>query len=378
MTSNKIKFLRRINLLSLCSISLLSTVSLATTTGKAKIIHNQTLRNQIIVAVIDTGLDTKHPLLKNNIWRNQGEVGYDSQGRDRRFNGIDDDNNGFIDDYQGWNFIDNNNQVTDRHGHGTHVSGLIVGTELKKNQESIPGSDESPILIMPLKYYDSQSDNEKTIQNTAKAIQYAVRMGAQIINYSGGGYQRSEIEFQSIRIALEKQIPFVAAAGNDHFNSDQIPFYPAAYNLENIISVGSSDANGQLDFFSNFGLQHVHIMAEGKSIRSTVPGGLTDSMTGTSQSAAEVSHVIAKILSLKKNQSLFQIKERLFKSQPKNNQLRKVASEAVVLNKQLSITQRNENEDAFDFSNDAATLLPENEEAFLIERLLEKKTENLK
>lgn len=337
---------------------------------------NNLKSRQVVVAVIDTGLDIEHRLIKNKVWRNHGEIGLDSQGRDRRYNHVDDDNNGFIDDFQGWNFIQNNNQVSDSHGHGTHVSGIILGADpLEKSPEDFD------IAIMPLKYYDSNQDSEKTILNTARAIQYAVQMGADIINYSGGGYQKSDLEMNAIRLANAQKIPFVAAAGNDHFSADQIPFYPAAYPLSNIISVGSASGSGKIDLFSNFGLKNVHLLAPGNLILSSSPRNKMVTMSGTSQSAAQVSHTVAMMIAMQKSRAgvwgfnkesdfISNIKNRLYKTQPKNENLRKVASEAVLLNPNLSLTQRNEFENAFDIEDEIENISFIQEEDFLNERLL--------
>jgi hypothetical protein len=331
---------------------------------------------QVVVAVIDTGLDVEHQLIKNKVWRNQGEMGSDSQGRDRRFNKVDDDHNGFIDDFQGWNFIQNNNQVDDIHGHGTHVSGIILGADTLKKS-----SEDFDVVIMPLKYYDSNQDSEKTILNTARAIQYAVQMGADIINYSGGGYQKSDLEMAAIRLANTQKIPFIAAAGNDHFNADQIPFYPAAYPLSNIISVGSASDSKKIDLFSNFGLKNVHLLAPGNLILSSSPRNKMITMSGTSQSAAQVSHTVAMMIAMQKSRSgvwgfnkaddfVSNIKNRLYKTQPKNESLRKLASEAVLLNAQLILTQRNEFENAFDIEDELENISFAQEEDFLNESLL--------
>ncbi len=139
---------------------------------------------EIIVAVIDTGLDTQHEDLKNNLWKNVGEIGTDSKGRNKSTNGVDDDGNGFIDDVHGWNFVRNNNQLNDNHGHGTHITGIIAA-EANNNTGIVGIAPE--VSIMTLKYFDPQSPGSDNLKNTIKSIHYAVKMGAHIINYSGGG-----------------------------------------------------------------------------------------------------------------------------------------------------------------------------------------------
>ena len=169
----------------------------------------------VIVAIIDTGADIHHEDLKNNIWRNPGETGLDSRGRDKATNGIDDDGNGFIDDVNGWNFVSNTNDLTDNHGHGTHIAG-IIGAEAD-NGKGISGISPH-VSMMILKYFDPKVPNTDNLKNTIRAMQYATQMGAMIINYSGGGTDYSKEEYEAVKAAEKKGILFVAAAGNEQSN----------------------------------------------------------------------------------------------------------------------------------------------------------------
>lgn len=128
-------------------------------------------QSQVIVAVIDTGIDETHPELKEHLWKNLGEVGYDSKGRLKSENGIDDDGNGFKDDVHGWDFTSSTSEVEDHHGHGTHIAGLVVGVSQFQVQQI---ADNSKIKLMVLKYYDPRRLNRDAADNTAKAIRYAV------------------------------------------------------------------------------------------------------------------------------------------------------------------------------------------------------------
>ena len=166
----------------------------------------------IIVAVIDTGLDVRHPDLAQNIWVNKGESGTDAKGRNKATNGIDDDNNGYADDVHGWNFVTNNNDVTDNHGHGTHIGGIIGA--VGGNGIGVVGISPK-VSLMALKYYDPKAPGMNNLLNTVKAIQYAVRMQAHIINYSGGGLDPSPEEKRAVELANQRGVLFVAAAGND-------------------------------------------------------------------------------------------------------------------------------------------------------------------
>jgi subtilisin family serine protease len=238
----------------------------------------------IVVAVIDTGADTLHPILHENLWTNPGETGLDAQGKDKSTNGIDDDKNGYIDDVHGWNFAGNNNILSDIHGHGTHVAGIIQSIAPKTN-------------LMILKYYDPQASGEDNLANTVKAIRYALQMKAQIINYSGGGTTKYPDEELAIRKAQRQGVLFVAAAGNEKSNSDLFGFYPADYGLSNIISVTAIDENRRILPSSNYGCHSVDIAAPGKSIISSLPGGKFGPMTGTSQATAFVSGTAALLMS---------------------------------------------------------------------------------
>ncbi|MFN9069206.1 MAG: S8 family serine peptidase, partial [Bdellovibrionales bacterium] len=149
---------------------------------------------QIIVAVIDTGVDINHEDLKNNYWKNPGETGKDSKGRNKETNGIDDDKNGFVDDVHGWNFVSGNHNLSDNHGHGTHITGIIAA-EANNNKGIVGIAPE--VSIMTLKYFDPLSPGADNLKNTIKAINYAVKMGAHIINYSGGGLEYSQDEFEA-------------------------------------------------------------------------------------------------------------------------------------------------------------------------------------
>lgn len=150
---------------------------------------------------------------------------------------------------------------------------------------------------MILKYYDTQSNGVYNLTNTVAAIHYAIRMGANIINYSGGGVLRSEEEESALALAREHGILVVAAAGNDGMNTDFHHFYPADYDLSNIVSVGATDRDEQLLKMSNFGRSTVDVVAPGKNIYSTLPNGLHGYMSGTSQATAFATGTAALIMS---------------------------------------------------------------------------------
>lgn len=255
----------------------------------------------LIIAVIDTGADANHPALKNTIWQNPGEIGLDSQGHDKRFNGIDDDDNGFVDDFQGWNFVSNSNDIKDEHGHGTHVAGIIEQEARVPFDQKIrfPQNEFSQkkvlIKLMILKYFNPKARHDENLVNTVRALRYAIKMGAQMINYSGGGSQQSELELQAIREAQKKSILIIAAAGNEGNNTDRVHYYPANYPASNILSVAATNNKGQLMDFSNYGPKSISIAAPGDHVFSSLPGGRYGVMSGTSQATARVTGIVASI-----------------------------------------------------------------------------------
>ncbi len=251
----------------------------------------------IVVAIIDTGCDIKHEDLANNIWVNPGETGLDAQGRNKATNGIDDDGNGFIDDVNGWNFVGNNNNLVDHHGHGTHVAG-IIGAEGGNNKGIIGIAPKVSMMI--LKYYDVKTPADN-LKNTILAINYAVKMKVNIINYSGGGLEYSADEKKAIQEALNEGILFVGAAGNEHSNSDKKKYFPADYGLPNIISVTAIDSKTRVLPSSNYGVETVHLAAPGQAIYSTLPNNTYGPLTGTSQATAFVAGAAAVVMAHKKN-----------------------------------------------------------------------------
>ena len=251
--------------------------------------------------IIDTGIDVNHPDIKNNLWVNPGEACESKTKKgeyiacEKSRNGIDDDGNGFVDDLHGWNFVSNNGNLQDNHGHGTHIAG-IVGAE-GGNGIGISGVAPKVSLIIA-KYYDPHAPANNNLINTIRAIRYCTLVGATIINYSGGGLEPSEKEKEAIRDARDKQgrpILFIAAAGNERSNSDVKKYYPADYDLPNIISVTAIDANKQVLDSSNYGEFSVDLAAPGKQIYSTLPGGAYGYMTGTSQATAVVTGAAALV-----------------------------------------------------------------------------------
>lgn len=279
----------------------------------------------VVVAIVDTGVDLQHPGLADRMWVNPGESGLDKEGRSKSCNGIDDDQNGFIDDVNGWNFVDKNNNVADKHGHGTHIAG-IIGSHGRVQGVS------SNVKIMALRYFDSQKHVD-LLDTTVKAIEYAIRNGARIINYSAGGGVPSTLEESVIKLALKHKVLIVAAAGNDAADTDRSGFFPASYAWPNILSVASIGISKTLSRQSNFGLRTVRMAAPGEEILSLLPNGKFGLMSGTSQATAFVTGAAAEILAHSSREiDPIQLVDRLISSGTEIPALRGRTQEATMLN----------------------------------------------
>jgi subtilisin family serine protease len=251
----------------------------------------------IVVAVIDTGLDFSTPDLQGNIWVNEAEA--------RGKAGIDDDNNGYIDDVNGYDFFNNLANPEDDHGHGTHCAGVIAGRG--DNGTGIAGVCWN-CRIMPLKFMGANGGG--SLMAAVKAIKYATKMGARLTNNSWGGGEKSEILMEAIREASQAGVLFVAAAGNSGNDVSAIPEYPAAFEIPNILSVAAVDNRGRLAPFSNFGKTRIHIGAPGVNVLSPIIGGF-DSWSGTSMAAPHVAGVAALLWSNEPTLTMEQVKQRL-------------------------------------------------------------------
>lgn len=239
--------------------------------------------SSMIVAVIDSGVDIKHPDLVGNIFVNEGEI---------PGNGIDDDDNGFVDDGNGWNFVGQNPDVSDPIGHGTHIAGVIGARG--ENGFGVRGINWN-VRILPLVYLDK--DGNGNLQNSIDAIHYAVNMGAKVINASWGGTMPDALR-EAIIWAETKGVLFVCSSGNDGENLDVYPYYPASFGLPNMVVVGSSAFDDAVTGDSNWGRRTVDILAPGIEIPSTLPNGRYGYMSGTSMSAPHVAGAAALLWSV--------------------------------------------------------------------------------
>lgn len=244
---------------------------------------------RFIITIIDTGIDMKNETLKKQLCRNAGETGLDKNGKDKTNNGIDDDGNGYADDLHGWSFYDESKNLQDHHGHGTHIAGILQD-ELKRLKL------ESRYCFQVLKYYDSDEPANNLLKASNDAFRYALENSTQLVNYSGGGYTYNKEEADLIRKLAAKRIPVVAAMGNQKINTDEMPFFPASYTIENIFAIAAADTNQTMATFSNFGKKRFDFLAPGVAIESF---GLNNSkafLSGTSQATAKVSALITYLM----------------------------------------------------------------------------------
>ena len=238
---------------------------------------------EIVVAVIDSGIDTSIPQLAGKVWTNPGEI---------PGNGLDDDANGYIDDVHGWDFRDNDSSSligSKIHWHGTFVAGIIAA---RPGEGKVTGVAPG-VRIMDLRFLDSKNlFYSRDWKLFAEAVDYAVDNGAQIINlsvYSNGKPPR--VLEQALERAAQRGVIVVGIAGND---SQSKVCYPAKY--PSVLAVSATNSDDRLASFSNQGAE-VAVAAPGEQITSLFPGGAAGTSSGTSFSAPHVSGTLALILS---------------------------------------------------------------------------------
>jgi len=261
-----------------------------TTTGK----------RDIVIAVIDTGVDYKHPDLAANMWVNTREIPNSN---------IDNDGNGYVGDYYGYDFINNKADPMDDNGHGTHVAGVIGA--VGNNGIGIVGVDWN-VRIMPLKFLRANGGGD-TIA-AIKAINYANSMGADIISCSWGGPGMSQALGDAIK---QTNKLFVFAAGNDGANNDATPHFPSNFGYDNMIVVAATDRNDQLASFSNYGSSKVDVAAPGVAILSTYPTAKNTpyvEMKGTSMATPFVAGIAGLMLAVNPSLSPAQLKSLIMQN----------------------------------------------------------------
>jgi subtilisin family serine protease len=270
-----------------------ATTAWATTTGS----------DDVVVAVLDTGVDYTHEDLRENMWlRPAGMIPYQ------------DNELGTVDDVRGFNAVDNASDPMDDNGHGTHCAG-IIGAE-GENNLGIAGVNWK-VKIMPLKFMNAGGSG--TTKDAIEAINYAIErkkagVNVRIISASWGSTQRSRALEDIIRKAYENDILFVAAAGNSSVNNDRSPHYPSSYKVPNVVGVAALNRNDELASFSNYGAKSVALGAPGVDILSTWLGNSYEEKSGTSMATPVVSGVAALIVAEHPRISVDDLRKKLMES----------------------------------------------------------------
>lgn len=265
----------------------------------------------VIVAIVDSGMDLSHIQLKDQIAVNPGEVGIDQNGADKSTNGVDDDGNGLVDDAKGYDFAQRRPLQGDYAYHGTHVAGIVAAAHSDTSAHSggyVQGVAPSAKLL-PLAFLQG---NSGVISDGIDAIEYAVQRGARVINASWGGEDCSIALRETIASLYAKGVMFVAASGNESYNIERQPIYPAAFNLPAQLTVGSVGMGDHMSQFSNYGIPSVHIFAPGGDIISTYPGDKMASLSGTSMASPMAAGAVALLWSAEPRASIEQIRRALY------------------------------------------------------------------
>ena len=259
----------------------------------------------VVVAIIDTGVDYHHPDLVQNMWTNAAEI---------PGNGIDDDNNGYIDDIHGLNSITGTGDPMDDNKHGTHVAGTIGA--VGDNNIGVVGVNWQ-VSMMALKFLDATGNGNT--DNSITCYEYLMAMKARgvnirAVNNSWGGSSFSQALHDIINAAGAVGIVSCCAAGNDNSNDDAVPFYPSAFDSPYLISVAASDNNDNRASFSNYGAVSVDLAAPGVGILSTTPADSYESLNGTSMATPHVTGAIALLSSMEPGYGAAELKAHLLRN----------------------------------------------------------------
>ena len=246
----------------------------------------------VIIGIVDTGTDYTHVDLAANIWTNPGETGLDANGNDKRFNGIDDDGNGFVDDWRGWDFVgtavgsppDNDPSPMNGNPHGTHTAG--IASAVTNNGTGIASIGYRARLMITKHGGDTPGD--ENVYNTTLGILYCINNGANIVSCSFGGPDASSFDQDVIKYALEKNVLVVAAAGNGDANeigqnNDLVANFPSNY--IGVLAVGATTNQDKITSYSNYAAPPtVGVFAPGRRCPRTLPAQSYGYFSGTSMS----------------------------------------------------------------------------------------------
>ena len=254
----------------------------------------------VVVGIIDSGIDHSHPDLNANMWVNPGEVAGD---------GIDNDGNGYIDDIHGINAITNTGDPMDDNGHGTHVAGTIGATG--NNSEGVVGVNHTTAMV-GCKFLAANGAGSSA--DAIKCIDYMVGLknngvNLRILNNSWGGGAFSQAVYDSITASQNADMLFVVAAGNDAVDNDVNPYYPANYDHDSVLAVAGTNHTDGMYSDSQWGLTTVDIAAPGRNVYSTIPGNRYATFSGTSMATPHVAGVAALALSVNPELTTAELKE---------------------------------------------------------------------
>ncbi len=253
---------------------------------------------EVVIAVIDTGIDYNHPDLAANMWINEAELNGTP--------GEDSDGNGFVDDIYGYNFATNRGNPFDGNGHGTHCAGTIGAVH--DNALGVAGV-MADVRMVAVKFLSDAGSG--TTENAIRSVDYATMLNVDIMSNSWGGGGRSQALEDAIKRANDRGILFIAASGNSGTNNDTRPHYPSNYDVPNVISVAATTAQDTLASFSTFGRNTVHIAAPGHNILSTIQNNRYSVFSGTSMATPHVSGALGLLLAQEGRMSVEEVRERL-------------------------------------------------------------------
>lgn len=265
---------------------------------------------EIVVAVIDTGVRYDHVDLVNRMWINPGESGLDDQGNPKETNGLDDDSDGYVDNVHGINAVTGTGNPMDIEGHGTHVAGTI-GAEANGAGPHVGVAWN--VRIMALKFLDIGGG---FTEDAIECLDFAISKGVKISNNSWGGGPFEPALFASIQAARSANHLFIASAGNEGSDNDRLIRYPSGYEVDNILTVAAIDRFNQLADFSNYGRTRVDVAAPGVDILSSWSQETNsyNTISGTSMAAPHVTGVAVLIAAAFPNATYGELRDRLMLS----------------------------------------------------------------
>ncbi|CEL93642.1 unnamed protein product [Vitrella brassicaformis CCMP3155] len=263
------------------------------------------LPNGPVVAVLDTGVDYTHNDLKDNLWVNQAELNGQA--------GVDDDGNGYIDDIYGYDFRNQDGDPMDDAGHGTHVAGVIAA---KGNNGAEVSGVAWNAQIMALKFL--AADGSGLMSDAIEALEYAVDHGAHVTSNSWGGVRFSAALYNAIVANMKANQLFICAAGNEGYDNDAMPDFPATFGIPNMVTVTAHDEEGHIPYWASYGNETIHLAAPGANIVSTVPTSLFNeslyTANGTSMAVPHVTGAVALMLAVNPDLTWAQQKDVLLQS----------------------------------------------------------------